>query len=269
MARARSDAPSFKMTIENGRLLPATAFDQERLLSWRNGTLVDVSLGAVDRRRIRQWWAVLGLCVKQCRTPWATAEQASEAVKLALGIVQLGKTVSGKWMQWPRSLTELDDLDLEDAVRRMIDLMSQVTGVDVATLRKEAGQNSPEEAVPTLAQSGEAGNGQEPSSPPAIANQGADGIPTPLPSAPLDEGQWLKDLARVLIASIGPKAEVIENSAKGMAPPGLSKATADTAKQIAKLAARACNDYGGKDRLDRDLAIRSIANISGLERRPG
>ena len=134
---------------------------------------------------------------------------------------------------------------------------------------KQKASSKPRSAVPTLAQSGEAGNGQETSSRPAVANQGADGIPTPLPSAPLDDGQWLKDLARVLIASIGPKAEVVENSAKGMAPPGLSKVTADTDKQIAKLAARACNDYGGKVRLDRGLAIRSIANISGLERRPG
>lgn len=133
-----SDQPSFRMVIENGRLVPATPFDQERLLTWRNGTEVRVSFVAADHPLIRKWWAILNLVVKQCNTPWMNAEQASEGIKLALGINHLGKTVGGRYMHYPRSLKELSDPELEDAVNDMMDVVQRLTGVDPATLRKEA-----------------------------------------------------------------------------------------------------------------------------------
>lgn len=132
------EAPPFNMIIEGGRLVPATAYDQERLDSYRRGTKIRVRFTEEkDRVLVRKWWAVLGLVVKQCKTPWKNKDEASEAVKLALGIVNLTKTVGGDFLAYPKSLTELEDPELTDAVEQMTELLSRLTGVDVATLKKE------------------------------------------------------------------------------------------------------------------------------------
>lgn len=135
----KSDFPALRMVVQSGRLVPATPFDQERLDSYRRGTKVSVRLTEEkDRVLVRKWWAVLGLVVKQCDTPWKTKEGASEAIKLALGIVNLSKTVGGAFMQYPKSLSELEDPELQEAVDQMVDLVHRITGVDPETLRKEA-----------------------------------------------------------------------------------------------------------------------------------
>lgn len=134
----KPEVPPFNMIVEGGRLVPATAYDQERLDSYRRGTKIKVRFTEEkDRVLVRKWWAVLGLVVKQCKTPWKNKDEASEAVKLALGIVNLTKTVGGDYLAYPKSLTELQDPELQDAVEQMTELLSRLTGVDVATLKKE------------------------------------------------------------------------------------------------------------------------------------
>lgn len=138
MAKA-DDKPAFRMKIERGRLVPASSFDQERLDSYRNGTTVMVKFTEEKNRKdVRRWWAILGLVMKQCKTPWKNSTEAHEAIKLALGIVNLGKSAHGNMMQWPRSLNDLDDAELSDALEQMIALLSRITGVDVSTLKREA-----------------------------------------------------------------------------------------------------------------------------------
>lgn len=145
----KGDFPALRMTIDGGRLIPAGPFDQERLNSYRRGTVVFVRFTEEkDRVLVRKWWAVLGLVVKQCQTPWKTKEEASEAVKLALGIVNLSKTIGGQFMQYPKSLTELDDPELTEALENMTELLSRMTGVDVATLRKETAHVDEERSDP-------------------------------------------------------------------------------------------------------------------------
>jgi hypothetical protein len=145
----KHEFPPFNMVIENGRLVPATPYDQERLLSFTRGTKVKVRFTEEkDRVLVRKWWAVLGLVVKQCKTPWQTKEEASEAVKLALGIVNLTKTVKGDYLQYPKSLTELEDPELQEAVDNMTELLSRMTGVDVETLKKETAHIKPEPEEP-------------------------------------------------------------------------------------------------------------------------
>jgi len=145
----KGDFPALRMTIEGGRLIPAGPFDQERLNSYRRGTVVFVRFTEEkDRVLIRKWFAVLGLVLKQCKTPWKTRDEAHEAIKLALGIVNLSKTVGGQFMQYPKSLTELDDPELTEALENMIELLSHMTGVDVATLRKETAHVDEEPSDP-------------------------------------------------------------------------------------------------------------------------
>lgn len=135
----KGDYPPLRMVIEGGKLSPATPFDAERVDSYRRGTIVNVRLTEDrDRVLVRKWWAVLGLAIKQCETPWKNKEEASEAIKLALGIVNLSKTVGGQYMQYPKSLTELDDPEMTDALEQMMELLHRITGVDPDTLCKEA-----------------------------------------------------------------------------------------------------------------------------------
>src|ERR1700751_850294 len=104
---SKSDFPALRMQIDGGRLIPAGPFDQERLNSYRRGTVVFVRFTEEkDRVLVRKWWAVLDIVVKQCNTPWKTKEEPSEAVKLALGIVNLSKTIGRQFMQYPKSLTD-------------------------------------------------------------------------------------------------------------------------------------------------------------------
>ncbi len=134
----KSDFPALRMTIDGGRLIPAGPFDAERVNSYRRGTVVYVRFTEEkDRILVKKWFAIIGLVLKQCQTPWKNRDEAHEAIKLALGIVNLSKTVGGDFMSYPKSLTELDDPELQEALDQMIDLLSAMTGVDVATLRKE------------------------------------------------------------------------------------------------------------------------------------
>ncbi|NTF67921.1 hypothetical protein [Rhizobium rhizogenes] len=146
---AKSDFPPLRMRVERGRLVPAGPFDQERLDSYRNGSIVMCRFTEErDRVLVKKWFAVLGLVLKQCKTPWKTRDEAHEAIKLALGIVNLSKTVGGQFMQYPKSLSELDDPELTEALDNMIELLSRMTGVDVATLRKETAHVDEERSDP-------------------------------------------------------------------------------------------------------------------------
>lgn len=185
MARAKSDTPPFRMVVEKGpRLAPATASDAERLDTWRVGSQVNVQFIRNGSRVMeRKWWAVLGLVVDQCNVPWTTKEQASEAVKLALDIVHMTKTVGGNWMLYPKSLTELDDAELDKAVVRMMDLVTVMTGIDPDTLRKETadiGQDEteqPDTSSPDVTGSGSSGEETPPAQDSAAADQSASGGP--------------------------------------------------------------------------------------------
>ena len=134
----KHEFPPFNMVIENGRLVPATPYDAERLDSFTRGTRVKVRFTEEkDRVLVRKWFAIIGLVVKQCQTPWKNKDQAHEAIKLALGIVNLSKTVNGEYMAYPKSLADLEDPELKDALDQMTELLSRMTGVDVDTLNKE------------------------------------------------------------------------------------------------------------------------------------
>jgi hypothetical protein len=162
------------MRVERGRLVPAAQFDQERLDSYRPGATVMVRLTEEkDRVLVRKWFAIIGLVLKTCETPWRNKDEAHEAIKLALGIVNLSKTVSGQFMQYPKSLAELDDPEMTEALEQMTDLLSRMTGVDVETLKSETAHVGAAEANPPS---------DEADSPPGFADAGA-GSPADAPGS--------------------------------------------------------------------------------------
>lgn len=178
---SKSDAPALRLVVERGpKLVPASAFDAERLDTFKLGRVLRFTpVEEADRKDIRRWWAILNRAVKDTKTPWRTAAQASEAIKLALGIVEYGKTVGGSFMQWPRSLKELDDEELAEAVRDMAALLHRMTGVDPLEWNRESadvGQDEaeqPEQSSPHDTGSGSSGDETPPAQNSAAADQSA------------------------------------------------------------------------------------------------
>jgi hypothetical protein len=139
------------MIVETGpRLAPASAFDAERLDTFKIGRVMRFRpVDEADRKDVRQWWACINRALKVSKTPWQNAQQASEAITLALGIVNLGKTVGGQWMQFPKSLNDLDEAELADAVRDMKDLLHKITGVDPDDWHRETADVGEDEQEPS------------------------------------------------------------------------------------------------------------------------
>lgn len=182
---SKGDFPAIRMRIEGGRLIPAGPYEQERIDSFRKGTVVMCRFTEErDRVLLKKWWAILGLVVKQCPVPWKTKEEASEAVKLALGIVNLTKTVKGDFLAYPKSLTDLEDPELQEAVDNMTELLSRLTGVDVETLKKETAHIQPETDEPHDPDTGELSLNE--ASDPAPSPAGSDDDGTTSAPSPAD-----------------------------------------------------------------------------------
>lgn len=131
--------PPLRMKVDRGSLVPASAWDSERLNSYRVGSTVNVRFTADRARPLeRKYRAILGKIVKECETPWSNAETAHQALKLACGYVNVGKTTTGRFMQWPRSLVDFDDLEMEDYFEKAMTLLQELTGVDIETMQRES-----------------------------------------------------------------------------------------------------------------------------------
>lgn len=278
---AKSDLPPLLMTVERGpKLSPATAADAERLETYRRGSEVNVVFVRNGSRVMeKKWWAVLNRAIKDCGTPWKNSQQASEAIKLSLGIVNLGKTVGGAWFHWPKSLTELDDAELDEAVRDMMGLLYEITGVDPAEWSKESadvGRDRTESsALPPEADEG-SGDASSPITNPAPDNSarggpeegGASEEAPPSTTLTDDDRARLKAYAKRLIVVIGGDARwLLEESGRLVieesVPEGIAR---DKARTAAKYAVRACTDYVGKEpAMERSDAIEMIAGIIGAD----
>lgn len=215
----KGDYPPLRMVIEGGKMSPATPFDAERIDSYRRGTIVNVRLTEDrDRVLVRKWWAVLGLAIKQCETPWKTKEEASEAIKLALGIVNLSKTVGGQFMQYPKSLTELEDPEMTDALEQMMELLHRITGVDPDTLRKEAAHVGEQPADPDTGEIEDNTDGADPvegtSSPSLDTASAGETASHVSPASNEPDKELLIKTFRLLWAARGPDGDVVDAQAK-------------------------------------------------------
>lgn len=234
---SKGDFPALRMVVEGGRLVPATPFDQERINSYRRGAIVMCKLNEEkDRVLVRKWFAIITLVVKQCQTPWKTKEDASEAIKLALGIVNLSKTVGGNFMQYPKSLTELDDPEMTEALEQMIELLSHMTGVDVETLKKEAADVG-REIEQQDSNTDERGPANEASSvngevPPASSQDGGEAS-SPSASSPSSPSTEMTDADRALFMECAAKlfAITVQDDLDGPAKRGVLVSAKDTWKE--------------------------------------
>lgn len=135
----KHELPPFHMTVGTGKLTPADPYTAERLDSYRNGTVM-LFQPVVDSQswKRKKYWAILNRVVTDCRTPWKNSAEASQALKLALGIVDQGLTISGAVVRYPKSLNDLQEPDFETFFEGAMLLLYRVTGVDPETLFKES-----------------------------------------------------------------------------------------------------------------------------------
>ena len=257
----RHEAPPFRMTIERGKLVPATAFDAERLDTYRTGATMNVRfVEEKNRWGIRKWWAVCNRAVKECPTPWKTAAEASEAIKLALGIVNLTKTVGGQWMQYPKSLTELTDPELEEAVEQMLAVMYRVTGIDPDDWRKQIADIGKDEQDPGSAplepepEAGAIEAREEPVAAPASEDFTA------------DEWKWLRGMARPLwVVAFTFDKDRVQAMAKTFIPPAdIRQPAKDKARAITRLCIEVAD---GEDVATRRRLVAAYMGISEAELR--
>jgi hypothetical protein len=176
------------MRVERGRLVPSGQYDAERLDSYRIGSTVMVRFTADRIRPLeRKYRAILGKVVKECKTPWTNAEAAHQAIKLACGIVNVSKTAGGQFFQYPRSLVDLDDKEMEEYFNDAMALLERLTGVDVETLKRETAHVDADDDEIIDPQTGEITNitnpGPEQSSP-AAGDDEAGYATTPSSSEP-------------------------------------------------------------------------------------
>lgn len=147
-------SPPFKMRVEKGHLVPAAAWDAERMASYRNGSEVNVVITqeAASWRR-RKYWAILGNVVKTCPVRQTRAEDLHKAIRLKLGIVESFTTMGGATKVELRSTSLMDEQEFEAFYHEAMDLLREQTGVDVETLGKEAADVGPDEHESPDAQS--------------------------------------------------------------------------------------------------------------------
>lgn len=175
MAKAEQ-SPPFQMTVENGRLAPVTPWDAERLSTYRNGSNVNVVITQEKASwRQRKYWAILNAVVKSCPVKQRRAEDLHKAIRLKLGIVDSFTTLGGSIKVELRSTTSMDEQEFEAFYHEAMDLLRDVTGVDVETLGKEASDVGHEEQESSGSSEPDAGSGEEasPCEDPAPTNPAA------------------------------------------------------------------------------------------------
>lgn len=200
----KHELPPLRMIVERGRLVPASPYDQERLDGYQNGARLQVTLWQGRNGKLsRKYWAILHKVVADLPCPWQTAEEASDALKLACGITDAGKTVNDQWFIRPGSISfsTMPEDKFQDFFERAMAVLARVTGVDPTTLGQAAADVGDEEDnsddAPPPSSSDEAGNSSQ-----APADQDGDGDSSspPLPSnLSEDEREQLIECARKIM----------------------------------------------------------------------
>jgi hypothetical protein len=135
----KPEIPPISMTIDKGRLVPASARAQETVDQFRNGAVVSVYIvQEVQDVRRKRYFAIVSNAVKNCKTPWKTTNGAHRGLKRALEVFDEGVDYLGRDTKEEKSLNDLTQPEFEEYERNAYELLNYITGVDVTTLGKEA-----------------------------------------------------------------------------------------------------------------------------------
>ncbi len=160
----KHDHPSLQFKVEAGRLVPAGPYEAEVVNTYRNGAEVTVTLN--QKRSLplmKKYWAVLRDVIANCKTPWNSPDEASDALKLALGVTDISKTVKGQWFIRPGSIsfTSMDEQDFRDYFEKAMAVLAEVTGIDPDELRSRY-NHIPEQVSSASPSPADEGDGADP-----------------------------------------------------------------------------------------------------------
>ncbi|KQQ46479.1 hypothetical protein ASF69_04415 [Rhizobium sp. Leaf311] len=229
------------MRVEGMRLVPASAFDQEALSSYKNGAVIQVSFWqGRNPDLLRKFWAILSKVVETCNTPWEDKEEAADALKLALGITDVGSTVNGQMFVRPGSIAfnALDEARFRKFFEDSMMILCRITGVDVEELGREAADTGPDHDP----QTGEILDNTDtdepaPASSVDAGTQPAEGeVETPPAASPSNDPErdiLIRFAAEMLPMSATAKTEAWKESEKGWSE-GEMKGLSDAGKAKAK-----------------------------------
>lgn len=173
----KHEAPAFRMIVQDGHLVPAAAWDQERLSTYRNRSTVNVHITQEKNRKLeRKYWAILHRVVAQCPVRQRTAEDLHKAIRLKLGIVDAFWTIDGRLRVEIKSTSTMEDPEYSAFYEEAMALLQEITGVNPETLSAESADVGDDED-------------QETSEAPPASGEGSDGTqaPRPTPAVAADE----------------------------------------------------------------------------------
>lgn len=165
----KHDMPSLQMVVQGLHLVPAGPYEQEVISTYQQGAVLTVDM---HQKRtlplLKKYWAVLRDVVANCKTPWNSPDEASDALKLALGVTDIGKTVSGQWFIRAGSIsfTSMDQAAFKDFFDKAMAVLAEVTGIDPETLSsryRHLAEQEPSEAAPPADDVGSDGDAPHPS----------------------------------------------------------------------------------------------------------
>lgn len=135
--KSANDAPPIAMRFENGRLVPLSAFDDERLASYSKRPVLFFHVEAAPHPARRKLEAIIAKVIKMGNTPFTTRDAMLDVIKLELMCVTVTKR-AGKTHVEPASLSSLDDEDFLEFYDGAMAKIQLWTGVDPETLGREA-----------------------------------------------------------------------------------------------------------------------------------
>lgn len=144
---SKANQVPLRVIYEGGRLVPASAYDQERLSEYQNGAVLEITLWqGRNTRLLRKFYAILGKVVDDCPTPWKSKDEAADAIKMACGLTDYGKSVNGQFFIRPGSISfaNMDEAAFQKFFDLAMGVLHKLTGVDPLTLGKEADDTGPE-----------------------------------------------------------------------------------------------------------------------------
>lgn len=271
----KHEAPALKMLIENGRLVPVARWDQERVMSYRNGSVVSVRLSQEKNRKLeRKYWAILHEVVDKCGIRQRTAEDLHKAIRLKLGVVDAYWTLDGKLRVDVKSTVGMEEPEYRQFFEDAMALLHKETGIDPLTLQSESADvgeddNTQSSDLPT----DEGSDGEvppdrravvaDPSEPADAADQEEDAQESSETSKPADgqsvassselsdeDRAWLKVIAKMLWAATGVgDQDILSRQFAGarehQTPDTISKAARDRGNAIYQKLKMVC--FGEKD----------------------
>ncbi|WP_113154910.1 hypothetical protein [Nitratireductor sp. OM-1] len=268
---AKQDHPTLEFVVERGRLSPADPYVAEVLDTYRNGDKLTVTL---NQKRslplLKKYWVVLRDVVENAKTPWESANEASDALKLALGVTDISKTIKGQWFIRPGSISfaSMDEGEFRPFFEKAMAALSEVTGIDPDALRKRY-DHIPEHSSPAESPTGD-GSGalvatnsdrSAAENSPATADEAGSQDMGESESEPASvDPDWLKTFAKAIIGAIGEDEVVVVNQSKGLFVEGLSDEVRAKAKSITNYARACC-----RNEIELDDCRATIAGVVGCE----